>query len=95
MTHNELVVELAGRLNWTTDKLQDTLKESVEIIKNELLTGNTVSIRDFGVLNTKLISEYISLDSETNERFLVPPRVDIAFSPSNSIKEEFSRINNS
>lgn len=92
MTHDQLINELAVRLNWTNEKVNETLKTGVEIICDNVSDGNVVSIQDFGSLELKKISEHIYVDNETSERYLVPPKLDVSFSISSTFKERFIKI---
>lgn len=94
MTHNELLKEISERLNWTNKRVEESLDAFVSIVRDNLSEGNIVSIQDFGVFKTDKKLEHIYINPDTSERFLVPPKIEVSFTPSSHIKEEYNKNNN-
>lgn len=94
MAHNELIKEIAERLNWTIDTVEESLNVFVDIVRDNLSDGNIVSIQDFGVFKTEKMIEHIYINPDTSERFLVPPKIEVSFTPSSHIKEEYKKNKN-
>jgi nucleoid DNA-binding protein len=79
MTTEDLIAKLALRLEWTNAVVSEALKVVIEVLKSELLENNSVTIDDFGDFSTVKQSEYILIDRETKERYLMPPAVEVVF----------------
>lgn len=89
MTNKELVSELSERLGWTQSRVSETLAKTVKQINRKLVEGATISITDLGTLKTERRSEHISIDPETEQRYLVPPQISVHFIPFSSFKEKY------
>lgn len=79
MTNEDLIAKIAQRLDWTDIAVSEVLDAVIDVIKAELLESNRIIIDDFGVFFTRIQSEYILVDSETNDRYLIPPVVEVDF----------------
>lgn len=89
MTNKELVAELSERLGWTQIKVSELLAETVEQINTKLAENATITIPNFGVFQTRKKSERISVNPQTQQRFLVPPKISVNFKPSTILKEKY------
>ena len=89
MTNKELVAELAERLGWTQIKVSEALAETVEQMNAQLADNASISIPNFGVFQTRKKSERISVNPQTKQRFLVPPKISVNFKPSTILKEKY------
>ena len=92
MTYNELLEELAQRLNWTQQKTEEALQATVSIVKDDLSEGCEVSIKNFGTFGAIKEDEYIIEKPDSEESYLVPPVVKVVFKPSLSIKQLFQNL---
>ncbi len=92
MTHNDLISEIAKRLNWTDESVAESIDAFAEIIGEQLINGNNVSIQDFGSFELNKTAEYILVDSDADKKWLIPPKIDVSFKPSTYIKEKFSKL---
>lgn len=88
MTNEDFLTELSHRLNWTTSKTSATLTMAVSIMNEKLSEGVQISLQDFGVFDTQKESEYIFVDSDTQQRFLVPPNIIAVFNPAAAFEEK-------
>ncbi|ULB34445.1 MULTISPECIES: HU family DNA-binding protein [Proteiniphilum] len=79
MTNEDLIAKIAQRLDWTDIAVSEVLDAVIDVVKAELLESNRIIIDDFGVFFTRIQSEYILVDSETNDRYLIPPVVEVDF----------------
>ena len=89
MTHKDLIVELAQRLNWTQSKVSDTLDVTVALMNEKLSENDQISVSDFGTFETRTKSERVSVNPQTQERYLVPPKIVAVFKPASTIKDQF------
>lgn len=92
MTHKELITELANRLEWTQARTSTVLESVVELIGDNMADSNTINIQGFGVFEARLRQERISVNPNTKQRFLVPPKITPAFRPGQSIKDKLKNV---
>lgn len=89
MTHKEFISELAQQLNWSQTKVSDALDATIAVINEKLSENNQIFVPDFGTFETRMKSERISVNPQTQERYLVPPKIVAVFKPSSGIKQQF------
>ena len=89
MTNKELVAELSEQLGWTQVRVSEVLAQTVEQINSKLAANATITIPNFGVLQTRKRAERISVNPQTQQRFLVPPKITVNFKPSTVLKEKY------
>jgi DNA-binding protein HU-beta len=88
MTHKDLIAELANRLGWKQTKVSETLDTFVTVMNEKLSENYQLSVHNFGVFETKKKAERISVNPQTQERYLVPPKIVANFRPSANVKVE-------
>lgn len=81
MTQQELLGIVAEKIQSSVDKTTDILEVISSILSEELVQNGTVYIDDFGVFKTQKRAEYVSLNSETGEKTLMPPAIEVVFEP--------------
>lgn len=89
MTNKELIAELAEQLGWTQVKVSEVLAQTVEQLNSKLADNATIAIPAFGVFQTRKRAERISVNPQTQQRFLVPPKISVNFKPSTILKEKY------
>lgn len=81
MTQKEFIGKLACKLQLDESKISEVLGAISNILADQILNNNEIKIEDFGIFNTHKYNEYILVDSNTGERFLMPPEVVVSFEP--------------
>lgn len=92
MTNQELIAALAKRLGWTQRQTSSILETTISIINTNLEEGNSINIQGFGLFETKKKGERISVNPLTKQRFLVPPKISLAFRPGQTIKDNLKKL---
>ncbi|MDR1503584.1 MAG: HU family DNA-binding protein [Prevotella sp.] len=92
MTNQELIAALAKRLGWTQRQTSEVLETTVSIINSNLEDGNSINIQGFGLFETKKKGERISVNPVSKQRFLVPPKISLAFRPGQTIKDNLKNL---
>ncbi|MBK5720414.1 HU family DNA-binding protein [Dysgonomonas sp. Marseille-P4677] len=92
MTNQELIATLAKRLGWTQRQTSEVLETTVSIIKSNLEESNSINIQGFGLFETKKKGERISVNPVSKQRFLVPPKITLAFRPGQTIKDNLKNL---
>ena len=82
MTHEELIQRLAQQLGWSDVAAKEALNAIIALLNEELSANNPVDLDDFGRFSTPKQPEYILTDRETNDRYLMPPAVEVLFESS-------------
>lgn len=92
MTNQELVAALAKRIELTQKDTSDVLDAMVSIFNTNLEQGNSINIQGFGLFETKKRNERISVNPVSKQRFLIPPKISVAFKPGQTIKDNLKTI---
>lgn len=92
MTNQELIAALAKRLGWTQRQTSEILEATISIINSNLEDSNSINIQGFGLFETKKKAERISVNPVSKQRFLVPPKISLAFRPGQTIKENLKKL---
>ncbi|MDR2955161.1 MAG: HU family DNA-binding protein [Prevotella sp.] len=92
MTNQELVSALAKRLGWTQKQTSETLETTVSVINSNLEDNNSINIQGFGLFETKKKNERVSVNPVSKQRFLVPPKISVAFRPGQTIKDNLKKL---
>lgn len=92
MTNQELVAALAKRIELTQKDTSDVLDAMVSIFNENLENGNSINIQGFGLFETKKRNERISVNPVSKQRFLIPPKISVAFKPGQTIKDNLKNI---
>lgn len=92
MTNQELVIALAKRLNITQKETSELLEATVSIFSSNLEIENSINIQGFGLFESKRKKQRVSVNPVSKQRYLVPPKISIAFKPGQMIKDNLKRI---
>jgi len=87
MTHDELITELSRRLEWPEPKVRETLEAVVTVMNAKLTENSPLSLPELGDFITRRKTEYISVNPETEERWLIPPAIELLFEAAPELKE--------
>jgi len=88
MTTKELIASIAAKSGLTKSQVADLLDATEDMIVQNLLDGKSVQIQNFGTLEVRQKKERLSVHPKTGERKMIPPKQQIAFKPTQSLKEE-------
>ncbi len=92
MTNQELIAALAKRLGWTQRQTTEVLETTVSILRTNLEDSNSINIQGFGLFETKKKGERISVNPVSKQRFLIPPKITLAFRPGQTIKDNLKNL---
>lgn len=92
MTNQELVAALAKRIELTQKDTSDVLDTLVSIFNTNLENGNSINIQGFGLFETKKRNERISVNPVSKQRYLIPPKISVAFKPGQTIKDNLKNL---
>ncbi len=89
MTNKELIAQLSERLGWTQIRVSEILSQTVDQMNAHLIDDSIITIQNFGAFQTRKRAERISVNPQTQQRFLVPPKISVHFKPSSILKEKY------
>jgi len=92
MNAAELIKTLANKTHLSQAEVGKRLDALTAIVTDELLNERSVSLTDFGVLETSKRDEKIGINPTTGKKILVPPRIVIKFRPSKGLKERLKTL---
>lgn len=92
MTNQELIAALAKRLGWTQRQTTEVLETTVSILRTNLEDSSSINIQGFGLFETKKKGERISVNPVSKQRFLIPPKITLAFRPGQTIKDNLKNL---
>lgn len=88
MNNKEFTAELARRINRNTKETSTMITALVSEMAVQLGEGNQINISGFGVFDVKKKVEHVTIHPTTRQRMLVPPRMEVKFKPSQTIKDK-------
>jgi len=88
MTNEELITKLSQRLNWQEPKVAEMLEAAVTVMNAKLADNIPLTLPDLGNFITRRKTEYISVNPETKERWLIPPAIELLFEAAPELKEQ-------
>lgn len=89
MNNKEFISKLAKRCGMTPAETTENVESFVGVMTDRLKDGDQLNISGFGVLETKMRKERLSVNPKTGQRFLVPPKIQPSFRPSSKLKDKF------
>lgn len=89
MNNKEFVELLANRCGLSAAQTKKRVERLVAALADTLEEGDTLSIPTFGTFEVKKKKERIIIHPSTRQRQLVPPKLTLAFKPSQALKEKF------
>lgn len=92
MTNLELIAALAKRLDWTQKHTTEILDAAVSLITENLEDGKSLNIQGFGLFEAKKKGERVSVNPVSKQRFLVPPKITVAFRPGQTLKDNLKNL---
>ncbi|MGI6815696.1 HU family DNA-binding protein [Bacteroides sp. KG156] len=89
MNNKEFTSELSHRLGYNLKDTSDLIASLLSDMTKQLEEGNVISIQGFGTFEVKKKAERISVNPNTKQRMLVPPKLVLTYKPSTLLKEKF------
>ena len=89
MNNKEFISELSRRFVYTNKDTTQLVSSVINIMTQQLQDGNTVAIQGFGTFEVRKKLERISINPATQQRMLIPPKLELTYKPSAILKEKF------
>ena len=88
MKTKELIQHIASNTSMTKTRTEELLNATVAVLQNELLSGKSVQLQNFGILEMKRKNARVVVHPQTKERTVVPEKMQLSFKPNQSTKEQ-------
>ena len=88
MTNKEFISALSERTELKSTETQHLVEELTRCVADVADEDATLSIYGLGTFEPKKKMERIMVNPTTKQRFLVPPKITLAFKPSSTIKDK-------
>lgn len=88
MNNKEFTAELSRRTGHNIKETSTLMTALVSEMALQLGEDNQINIQGFGVFDVKKKVEHIVVNPSTRQRMLVPPKMEIKFKPSGTIKDK-------
>lgn len=90
MNNKEFITELSRQTNQSAGTTTKLVSDMLKILEEHFQQDDVVSISSFGNFEVKKKMERISVNPTTGKRYLIPPKLVLAFKQSNVLKEKFN-----
>lgn len=88
MNNKEFTAELSRRIGRNVKETSSLISALVSEMAEQLSDENQINIQGFGVFDVKKKLEHVAVHPSTRQMMLVPPKMEIKFKPSQTIKEK-------
>lgn len=90
MNNKDFVSELAKQTNQPANVATKLVNDMLRILEEHFQQDDSVNISGFGSFEVKKKMERVSVNPTTGKRYLIPPKLVLAFKQSNVMKEKFN-----
>ncbi len=88
MNNKEFIAELSRRTGYSTKEATTLITAVVTEMSHQLGEDNQISLQGFGTFEVKKKLEHVVVNPSTRQRMLIPPKMEIKFKPSSTIKDK-------
>ena len=88
MVTKDIIRKVAEATKNTKQQTEELFTAAISVMTQELLAGKSVQLQGLGTLSVKEKAERVMVHPRTGERSIVPAKKQLAFKPTNAIKEE-------
>lgn len=92
MNHKQFIAELASKMNTNVGDISKINETFVNVITEYLKNLDSIAIPSFGKFEALKQDEKISIDLSTGKRILLPPVINISFTPASALIKSFENI---
>lgn len=89
MNNRQLQTALAKKLGKSKDDVSKLLEAFVGIVQGRCGDLDTIALPGFGTFEGVKKNEHIELDKKTGKRVIYPPKVELQFKVSSTLKNKF------
>jgi nucleoid DNA-binding protein len=90
MNNKDFISELAKQTNQSVGNTTKLINDTLRLFEEHFLQDDSVHISGFGAFEVKKKMERVSVNPTTGKRYLISPKLVLAFKQSNVMKEKFN-----
>lgn len=88
MNNKDFINALASKVNLPAKSTQKIVTSFINELANRLNDESSISVQSFGTFEVKKKMERVIVNPATKQRILTPPKLVLAFKPSNILKDK-------
>ncbi len=93
LTKRDLVVQISSGTGVVQSQVFDVVQMTLDLITESLAQGDTVELRNFGVLEVRLTKPRVGRNPNKPENsFVIPSRATVKFKPGKIMKERVLKL---
>lgn len=93
LTKRELVVEIANETGLVQHQVFEVVQRTLDHITDALARGDTVELRNFGVLEVRLTKPRVGRNpNEPGSRYAIPERATVKFKAGKIMRQKVSKL---
>ena len=92
MKHKDLLIAIASSMNQSEETVEKLVDATVEILRSQLIEGNTIGLQGFGSFELRRKEERLSVHPVTKIRTLIPPKLVVNLKQSSTLKVKLKEI---
>ena len=93
LTKRDLVVQISSGAGAVQSQVFDVVQMTLDLITEALAQGDTVELRNFGVLEVRLTKPRVGRNPNKPETsFVIPSRATVKFKPGKIMKERVLKL---
>ena len=94
MTKRDLVVKIAKEVDLIQSDVAKVVQKTLDYIADELVNGNTIELRNFGVFEIKVRKSRKGRNpNQPQNEVIIPERAVVKFRVGKELKEEVEKLN--
>lgn len=90
MNYKDFIAELSKQTDQSVAATTKLVGDMLKVLEEHFQQSDAVSISSFGTFEVKKKLERISVNPTTGKRYLIPPKLVLAFKQSNVLKDKFN-----
>lgn len=91
MNRNSILTNVSAALSIEQEMADKLADEMIQIMSEQIIGGNSIAVPGFGQFDTVSKPEQIVNDLSTGKRIMLPPVIEVVFTPATAITKETNR----
>jgi nucleoid DNA-binding protein len=93
LTKRELVVKISNETGLVQSQVFEVVQRTLDHITDALARGDTVELRNFGVLEVRLTRPRVGRNpNQPGSSFVIPPRATVKFKPGKIMRQRVGNL---
>ena len=93
LTKRELVVKISNETGLVQHQVFDVVQRTLDHITDALAQGDTVELRNFGVLEVRLTKPRVGRNpNQPGSSFVIPPRATVKFKSGKIMRQKVAKL---